>query len=722
MKNIFLFFLLFFGFLFISKAQNSKQIDSLVQILGKLPNDTTKIHTLIKISQLYINIKDTIYTKKYAEEALNLSNQLQFVKGKTDALYLLGIYFINKNREAQALPFFQQSLEVAQSINDKNAITRGLYWVSDTQMKMANYVEALKSMFEQIKHLEEDTSKRVLVSRTYNMIGKVYEIQRNFDKTLEFYQKALSLAEKAHNNSMLSFCYNNIGNFYTLTNQYEKALEYQFKALEIRKKTQEYINIAFSYNDIAYVYDQKGDSLEARKYFLMSYNIFAEKNQSFGIVHIGNNLAENYILTKEYKKAIPYAEKAIEIAKLGNLKDGIRNANYILFQCYQALGDHKKALGYHIDFKTYSDSLVDESKAKEMGRLESFLDLSKKEKENVALKLETEEQADKIRQQQLFFGMLALVALLLVVLAWVFYKANKRKKYDNELLLQQKEEINIQKEEIYAIAENLKDLNKELQKKNTNITASINYAKRIQSAILPLEEEMRKCLDDFFVLWKPKDIVSGDFYWCFHQPELQKTVIAAVDCTGHGVPGAFMSMIGSQLLNEIVIKREILASDLILEEMNMGIYRILHQQETDVKDGMDISLCIIDKKEQKLTFSGAMNPLYYVQNNILSEIRGDKHSLGGKQHKDKGFFVSHTINFDTETIIYLSSDGYQDQFGGENNAKFSVKRFKEILFDISSKPLVEQKQFLEQNIEHWLIKNQGKLIDDILVVGVKIKI
>lgn len=741
MKNIFLFLFIFCSFLSVSIAQKPDPVDSLNQILRKLPEDTTKLRPLIKLAQIYATQKDTLNLLKCAQQILRLADKFQVKESKIEALHYTGLYYYYTNKHSQSLSFFQQALDLSRTIQHKKGIIRGLFWVGDTNMAITNQVQALKAWFEYIEILEEDTTQRINIARTYNFIGKVFEQQQEYDKSLQFYQKGLSFAEKSRNQNIISFCFNNIGNFYSLKGEQDKALEYQLKALEIRKKGESAVNIAFSYNDIACVYNAKGDSLEARKYFLMAYDTFLVHNFAFGIIHIGNNLANSFFTTREYQKALIYAKKSLHLAKKSNIKGGIHDAHLALFQIYQALGDHQKALEHHIDFKIYSDSLTNESKAKEIGRLESFLELSKKEKENISLKIETEQQADQIRQQQLFFAMLGVVAMLLIALAWVLHRSNQRKKQDNELLIQQKEEINIQKEEIYTIAENLKDLNKELHKKNTNITASINYAKRIQNAILPLEEEMKRSLDDFFILWKPKDIVSGDFYW-FHSvvasgkwsvnsnekeiinDEITNlpliTILAAVDCTGHGVPGAFMSMIGSQLLNEIVVERKIWQANLILEEMNKGIYRILHQEETEVRDGMDISLCVIDKKAKIIQFSGAMNPLYYIKNNQLEEIRGDKHSLGGKQYKDKDLFTLHTIHLDTETTIYLFSDGYQDQFGGENNAKFSIKRFKELLFEVSSQPLAMQKQILEQSMETWLLKNKAKMIDDILVIGVKI--
>lgn len=274
---------------------------------------------------------------------------------------------------------------------------------------------------------------------------------------------------------------------------------------------------------------------------------------------------------------------------------------------------------------------------------------------------------------------------------------------------QQKHEIELQKDEI--------------EKKNEDITASINYAKTIQSAMLPTKEEIAKFLPEHFILFKPRDIVSGDFYWFQHIGE-DLLVIAAADCTGHGVPGAFMSMIGNDLLNDIVMARGIIKPDQILYELHKGVRYALKQEDNKNHDGMDIAICTINTAHKKVLYAGAMNSLYYVQNNEnnepqLVEIKADKRPIGGHQAEAERIFKSHEISIEKETTFYICSDGYADQFGGQEGRKFMTKKFRELLFSIHHLPLSEQHEVLNQTMTAWM-GAKHRQIDDILVMGVRI--
>jgi serine phosphatase RsbU (regulator of sigma subunit) len=257
-----------------------------------------------------------------------------------------------------------------------------------------------------------------------------------------------------------------------------------------------------------------------------------------------------------------------------------------------------------------------------------------------------------------------------------------------------------------------------IEAKNNKITDSIKYAQRIQNAILPTLDEIRQTLPDTFVLFKPKDIVSGDFYY-FNQV-FGKTIIAAVDCTGHGVPGAFMSMIGYEILNEITNVQHIVQANQILYHLNIGIRKSLKQDETQNKDGMDIALCVIDKALQVVEYAGAKNPIIYIQNEQLLEVKADKIPIGG-DFKDNGerIFTNTVLTLSQKpTMFYLFTDGFQDQFGGEENRKFGLKRMKALFQDIYTKDAVTQGQILEETINNW--RQKERQIDDILLLGFRI--
>ncbi len=257
----------------------------------------------------------------------------------------------------------------------------------------------------------------------------------------------------------------------------------------------------------------------------------------------------------------------------------------------------------------------------------------------------------------------------------------------------------------------------ELEKNSEKVTSSIKYAKRIQSAMLPVRTLIKEILPESFVFFKPRDIVSGDFFW--FKKIKNKTFVAAVDCTGHGVPGAFMSMIGNNLLNEIVVSSHIESPDKILNELHEKITYLLRQGETDNKDGMDLSLCVIDDEEQKLEFAGAKNPLIVIKHDDLHLIKGDKLPIGGIQLDKPRDYRKHTLDISEPGMYYLFSDGYIDQFGGEDNSKFMLKRFKDLLLKINNQPVEDQRKELRKELQAWM-KNQSMQTDDILVMGFRL--
>ncbi|OJJ17669.1 hypothetical protein BKI52_27800 [marine bacterium AO1-C] len=294
----------------------------------------------------------------------------------------------------------------------------------------------------------------------------------------------------------------------------------------------------------------------------------------------------------------------------------------------------------------------------------------------------------------------------------------------SEQLSQELNDLNQDLEhQVQSRTRSLEKTREELQLKNDNITASITYAQRIQDAILPGWNNVQKHLPESFLMFRPKDLVSGDFYWfaALEKSEQvnEKLILAAVDCTGHGVPGAFMSLIGNNLLNQIILERKIFSPDLILSALNKEVKQVLKQHETHNRDGMDLALVVIDQEAKTMEFAGAQNPLYLLQNGELTVLKGDKAPIGGKQYEQEIAYQKHCIDITQPTTFYLASDGFQDQFGGPSGRKFMVKAFRRLLFDIHPHPMSTQHEILTQTLTDWK-KDEEEQVDDILVIGIKL--
>ena len=256
----------------------------------------------------------------------------------------------------------------------------------------------------------------------------------------------------------------------------------------------------------------------------------------------------------------------------------------------------------------------------------------------------------------------------------------------------------------------------EIELQNKNITASIQYASRIQNALLPTEEELNKALPSYFILSKPRDIVSGDFYWFAAKDD--KVIIAVADSTGHGVPGAFMSILGVSFLNEIVNKAITVRANDILNQLTGQVIKSLHQtgKFDEARDGIEMAICIIDRNKKKLQFSGAFRPLYLIRDNELKEFKGDTMPIGIYEKEDQSFSNTE-IQFNPGDMIYLSTDGYIDQFGGTDRKTFRSDNFKRLLVDIHNQPMRKQREALEINFEEW--KGGNEQVDDILILGIR---
>lgn len=354
------------------------------------------------------------------------------------------------------------------------------------------------------------------------------------------------------------------------------------------------------------------------------------------------------------------------------------------------------------------------------------------EEKNRNLLLEDEK---KQQQRIIYLSMVALGAAALIGFL-IFQNYRSQKKLNTELTIQRNElaqknvEIEMQKEEILTQNQNIMQQNAQIEAqrdkihaKNQQIIAGLNYASRIQSFMLPSIEHIRQSIPEFFAFYKPRDVVSGDFYWFgkIGEGANEQLILAAADCTGHGVPGGFMSMIGNKLLDEIVYIRNIYSPEQILNELHKGIIQSLRQNETRNNDGMDISICVIHPTQQKMHFASAKNPVIYIQNESLCEIKGDKLPIGGVVTEQRDYTL-HEINISQPTMIYMFSDGLQDQFGGPEGKKFMLRNLRNKLATICDKPMSEQQDAIGSTMKKWM-EGYGtvhKQLDDMMLLGFRI--
>ena len=433
--------------------------------------------------------------------------------------------------------------------------------------------------------------------------------------------------------------------------------------------------------------------------------------------------------------AVTYGLRCYDLAVELN---AVRVENYVastLLIAYKALNKPRKALEFAEVFMVTRDSLFNEEKTRAIEEMDTKYETEKKQQQielqesQIIARDATIHQQKTLRNALIVGLLLVLLTILVMIYAYVQKRRDNRKiSEQNAQILDANEELTVlneaisdQNTQILEANEELTVLNEAISKQKNEIVDSINYAQRIQSAMLPPDTYFKELLDEAFVLYRPRDIVSGDFFWI--KQVNQYIILSAADCTGHGVPGAFMSMLGISFLNEIVQRREITQADQVLNELRSQIKHSLrqHGQPDEPRDGIDMALCVIDQKSRTMQYAGAFNSLYLIRETDgeagITEFKADRMPLGYYPGKDRPF-TNHDIKLEIGDTFYLFSDGYIDQKGGPDDKKFMSKRFKNLLLEIHEEPMFEQKNILENTLETWM--GDHSQIDDILVVGVRV--
>ena len=762
MKRAFLIILILQAVFFSGKAQNP-ELDSLQNLLQiSTEQDTTRVNLLNETAKKLRGI-DPDKTLQYAQESQKIAEKLSFKKGKAESLWLIGFYHYVKSDYLQALEYFQKALQLREELGDKKGVADCSYYIGNIYQYQGDYSKALE-YYQKSLQLRVVLGDKKGVSSSYGNIGNTYQGQGNFPRALEYYQKALQLFEELDNKRGIAGCLTNIGLIYGIQSNYSKALSYHQQSLQLAKQLENKKGITLNLTNIGILYREQGDYSKALECFQKSLHLNEELGNKRGITFDLSNLGTIYnaqgnptqaveyyqkalrleeelgdkrgicvsytrlgavyLETKKYDKALTYSLEALEIAQeLGLLTELI---NKQLSEIYAATNNYQKAYEYHLEYKQVSDSLFNKEQTKKLTSLELNYKFEQERdsiqiaNQNRQALLEKDIENRRITQLATYGG-LALSFALIGVLAF-FFSAQKRNNAKlnaaNEEVKMTNEELNTANEEIQTVNETLKVTLDTVEGQRDKIMSSINYAQRIQQAILPSSAMVNKLIPSNFILFKPRDMVSGDFYYV--QGKHSKTILAAIDCTGHGVPGAFMSMVGNDLLNAIIKDKQITQADKMLTELHEGVRSALQQEETQNQDGMDMALVVMDEEKKTLEFAGAKNPIVYIQNNELKVIKGDKTPIGGGQKEAARTFTTHQIDISQPTTFYLFSDGYQDQFGGPEGRKFMIKRFRNLLLEIHQKPMEEQKEILDQTIQYWMREGNEEQVDDILVVGVRV--
>jgi serine phosphatase RsbU (regulator of sigma subunit) len=665
--------------------------------------------------------------KSYPQDITKVNEiNVQLTKAESDSLKIqlwikLSGMYSNSNTDS-SLKYAKKALELSETKNDKKLRAMSYHNIGVTYYYKGDYDIALDYMFKSLKISEEIDSKKEIGS-AYNNIGNIYWMQGNLKEALDFYFKDLDISKKIGDEVNYAKTIGNIGIIYDDLGETDKALEYYNKGASLSEKlgdTDSYVNANIN---IGVVHQGLHNHKLAIEYFLKAKEISIEIKNKDALALSLINSGLSYTKLKEYEKAEKALNEAILVTKEIGSKNYLNYAYKYLSKLKYEMADYKSALeNYSISVK-YKDSIFNEEKSKQITEMQAFFETEQKQKQIEIQNLKLTQQSLEIDRKQVVIYGITAGFILMILLALISYRSYRQKKKSNEIILlqnksleQANEEISAQRDEIEAQRDMVVAQKNHIEQQKKEITDSIDYAMYIQQAVLPSGKYADEIFGNHFILFKPKHVVSGDFYW---GAIINDWLIATVaDCTGHGVPGAFMSMLGVSFLNEIVRKKEIFQASQVLDELRKSLIDSLQQKGNidEQKDGMDMVLCAINLKTKSLQFSGANNSLYIVDNKKqLNEIMSDKQPVG--IHDKMLPFTNHELQLNKGDTLYLKSDGFEDQFGGDKGRKFLSKNLKQLIIDHSQLPMQEQKEILEKTILDWI--GNGDQIDDITILGIR---
>ncbi len=688
-------------------SQDMKYIDSLQKAFDAATVDTIKIDILSDISDawyvsnpekaLEANTKMLAMTETAIPRYKGIPQKNLYLM-KAAAYNNLGMLSMDKGDVMECLEYYNKSVPMFEASGNKEYLATAYNNIGFVYENQGDVERGMEFYFKSLK-LREEMSDNRGIGESYNNIAYMYNVQGEVDKALETFQIALKYFEKANNNQGIGLIYNNLGDLYKQKGKYDEAISVLQKSSVIKAGLSDHKGLSSVYVNIGDVYERQKSYDSAKKYYdmaLLEGQLAENKSRITGAFQ---NLASLALVTKDVTKAFEYAHKALSLSFEVGFPEKIRDSYSILSKIYVAKNDYKNAYESFKSYKEMSDSILSDATKQDAIKQQMKYSFDKRE---IEVKKEKEksdfEHQSEVKRQN--FVIYISVAVLLIVLVFSVFLYNRFR-----VTKKQKTIIEAQKH----LVEEQKEI---VDEKNKEITDSINYAKRIQQAILPPERIFQNTLTNSFVLFKPKDIVAGDFYWMEIVSDL--IIFSAADCTGHGVPGAMVSVVCNNALNRSVREFGLTDPGKILDKTRELVIETFEKSDHEVRDGMDISLCAYHKKTKMMHWAGANNPLWVARKKEWMEMKPDKQPIG--KYETLKPFTTNKIQLEEGDVFYIFTDGYADQFGGPKGKKFKYKPFQELLIENVSLSMPEQKQKLDKAFEDW--KGNLEQVDDVCVIGV----
>lgn len=708
-------------------------IDSCLNVYHKDSEDTVKTNSIFFMVEHIqnINVKNryNLWLKKYSEDKLRSKENIFFYSMICSVtINNIALELYKRGEKEEALFFYKQSLDL--NIKNKNYYREAidLYEIGTIHYSNGKIKKALEFLNNSLK-IFKSIKNEIGIATTLNNIGLIYRDQEELEIALRYFKSALKTYKSTENSHFIAIGLNNIGLVYLDLKDKEEALRYFNQALELYKQINNTEGVAISFNNIGVAYKKDGENIKAKNNFRKALDSYKKINSKSGIAKSLINLGSILYIEHNIKEAESFLSQGFELSKELNSPSMISKSSSILSEISYKNNDFKRAYQMHVLYVKMRDSINNIETQKASIKLASKYSYEKQKAlddlENKK-KIGIEKEAKEKQRIIIYFTIIGLVIFAI----FLMFVINRLR-----ITTKQKRIIEEQKQTLEVANKKTEQQKEVLEETHKEITDSIKYAKSLQDAILPSVSEINKHLKNNFIIYKPKDVVSGDFYWFDHKVinGREMNFIAVADCTGHGVPGAMVSVVCSDALNRAVNEFNLISPSQILDKTReIVVATFAKGGENEVKDGMDIALCLISK--DKLIYSGAYNPLWIVRENekinptqleqkstvtigesSLIEYKADRQPVG--LHRNMVLFKQVELKIEVNDIIYIFTDGFPDQFGGKKGKKFKYRQFKELLIQASKEPMVVQKEMITEKLYNWM----GTLeqVDDICIIGVK---
>lgn len=643
----------------------------------------------------------------YYQKAMAVFNEIDYKKGMGSILNNLGLIYHSRGDLQNALAIYLKAKNLFIEMDDQLRVATIQTNIGQIYDDIGDQSQALDNYNSSLLIFEELNDKNGIAS-TLNLLGIIYNIWEEHRLALEYFTRSLKIyreMEGVHDKEIV-LLFHNIGTTYSYFPEYDTALTYFNKCLKIYDESGDEYDKASTYHNIGTIYEETY-RLDSAIYFLNKSLVIYEKFENTTELPMClNSLGRVYYTKGENEKSIYYNKKALNLAENVGIPERIESAAESLYLNYKKKGNNKEALKMLELYNTMHDSLQSSENRKAILSQEYRYNYEKKAiadsikaveaKKITDAQIATQEiqlEKEKTQRYALYGGV-----VLLLLFGGFIYNRFRVTQLQKVVIETQKHEVEKQKA--------LVDI------KNEEILDSIIYAKRIQSAILPPARIVKEYLAKSFIIYKPKDVVAGDFYWMKKKDGI--TLFAAADCTGHGVPGAMISVVCNNALNRSVREYGLIDPGLILDKTRELVVNEFGKSDKNVNDGMDIALCSIGNK--KLCYAGANIPLWLYRNGELLETKANKQPIGNFDNPLP--YTTHNFDLLEGDTLYLLSDGLVDQFGGELGKKFKVKALKDLLLSLQDLSMDEQKILILDVFEKW--KGNLEQVDDVCMIGVRI--